>query len=172
MASIQEVTGPSGTVFRVRVRIQGNKTKSATFNDRETAEIWSDYIYTVVCERKKFNPRDADLITVEDVMIAKYGNQSKYYSTCKMSFKQCGIWDAPLSELTEDVLTQKVNRLLNTPIPREGNIKEGGRQVFPKTITILKKMSYLSSAINTMRKKGADLPNHTGPVIQRLRNMD
>ena len=171
MASIQEVTGPSGKIYRVRVRIKGTRTRSATFNDRDTAEIWADYIHTIDSERKEFSPRDGDLITVGDVMLAKYGNQDKTFSTCKMSFTACNIWDMPLNELTEDLLMQKVNYLLNTPVRRGGNYKSTGNLILPKPVTVLKKLAYLSSAINLMRKKGADLRNETGGVIQKLRDM-
>lgn len=172
MASIKKRTGKNGDTYHVQIRIKGSDGIYATFDDYETALIWSKYKEVLTQEIRNFRARDVDIYTIKDVLIAKFGADSKEVSGCELTFKKVNIWESPISELNHDILMDHTRTLLNTFILRGGsNVEGSGHKKLPAPMTILRKFAYLSSAINFMIKQGAHLENPITNIIVYLREL-
>lgn len=128
----------------------------------------------VLGELRDFKPRDGDMYTIMDVMLAKYGETGREYIESIDYFEKiCGH---PISWCTYDRLMAHAKMLLETPVYRGGgNTKQGGRggtRKYPEPMTVLRKFAYLSSAINFMVKQGLDLENNCLKVVAFLRELD
>lgn len=125
-------------------------------------------------EKDDFAARDNDLLMVIDVMVFKHKDASHpEYTECIGPFTRVGMWEVPISSLTHEVLMEHAKTLLNTPIYKDSRPDkiEGDRKL-PSPMTVLRKFSYLSSAINHMIKQGFDLDNNMAKIIAYLRNLD
>lgn len=124
-------------------------------------------------EKEAFNVQPKDMYTVLDVMMTKYGENSRELNDCEYLFLECGIWHTYICELSYSKLMECANQMLNTPIYRGGCKKNNtGIKKFPAVFTVLRKFAYLSSAINHMVKLGSNLDNHCLKVVAWLRDLD
>lgn len=125
-------------------------------------------------EKDNFKVRDKDMLTVLDVMIAKYETyDSREMCDCEEHFRAVDIWNTYICELDYETLMKHANTLLNRLVARGGSKGiTSGTTKLPEPMTILRKFAYLSSAINYMIKQGANLDNHTTKVIAFLRELD
>lgn len=173
MASVQKITGKNGEYWKVQVRIKGHPLKSESFRDYETAFIWGKYQEMIIKEKESFNIRPKDIYTVHDVIITKFGENSRELNDCQYFFSKCDIWNLYICDLSYNKLMECANQMLNTPIFRGGCKKNNtGIKKFPAIMTVLRKFAYLSSAINYMVKLGANLDNHCLKVVAWLRDLD
>ena len=156
------------------MRVKGYPHRSKCFNDYETAYIWGKYWEMVTQEKDSFGARDKDMLTVLDVMLAKYETyDAREMKDCEEHFKNVDIWNTYISELNYETLMKHAHTMLNTPVSRGGSRGlTSGYTKLPEPMTVLRKFAYLSSAINHLIKQGADIDNHTVKVIAFLREMD
>ena len=153
--------------------MKGYPAKNKSFNDYDTAYIWGKYQEMVTKEKDDFGVQPQDMYTVLDLMVAKYGHDSREMRDCEEPFKTIDIWHTYICKLDYETLMKHAKTLLSTYVFRGGKKgSETGIKKLPQPMTVLRKFAYLSSAINDMVKKGVDLPNHTLKVIAFLRELD
>ncbi len=173
MASIAKITGKNGDTYNVQVRIKGYPNKSKSFDDYETAFIWGKYQEMIIKEKDSFNIAPKDMYTVLDVMATKYGYESDEMRSCEDAFRLIDIWNTYLCHLDYDTLLNHAKTLLSTHVYRGGSKKNGsGIRKLPAPKTILRKFSYLATAINEMVKKGVNLDNHVLKVVAYIRELE
>lgn len=121
-------------------------------------------------EKDNFAVKEGDMFTVLDVMVSKYGHNTREMNDCHVHFQNIDIWHTYVNRLDYETLMRHTKTLLETPIFRGGaKGNETGIKKYPEPMTILRKWAYLSSAINDLVKKGANIENHTTKVIAWLR---
>lgn len=171
MASIKKVEGEYGESFQVRMRTKENKQISKTFKDYETAYIWSKYKETVTKERIDFDADPNDQYTILDVMLAKYGEESREFKESMDYF--IGIANTFLGSLTYENMLEHSKYLLSKKVKRGGSKKnDSGTEKLPEPMTVLRKFAYLSAAISFMQKNGVNLDNNAAKVVTYLREID
>jgi len=144
----------------------------ATFDDRETAELWAAYTERLHKEPRLFNARDCDMYTLRDALQAKYSKDSK---ECQGTSKWFGpLIDKPIGEISYDEFLQHALNILNTEIRVKGakDRPETGIRKRPEIQTVIRKYAHLSASINHLIKHGATLNNEPQKVVTYLREMD
>lgn len=152
------------------IRKKGHKPVSANFGDRVTAELWGQYKQNLMDEIESFQVHRADLYTVNDIFIMKFGADSREYLEGMPYFDE--YKDKSINILTYDELKKHCHRLLQRTVVRGGKVgTNSGRAKLPAPMTILRKFAYLSSAINHLISKGVDAPNECLKIVAYLRSM-
>ena len=172
MASIREYIGKNGEKsFNVMVRVKGCDHKSKSFSDYETALIWGKYYEMISKEMEHFNAKPQDLYTIQDILAAKYGENGREFKECIDYFRT--YLSTYLRDFNYDKMMNHAKELLNTPVYRGGKRgTETGKKKLPEPTTVLRKYAYLSSAINTLIKKGEVMDNEAAKVVTRLREVE
>ena len=169
MASIRKRTGSDGRVYhQVRIKRQGHPGLCASFDDYETAYIWSKYKEMLITEKEKFAATGNELYTIRDILTIKYGNRREFNEAINY-FK---VYDnIALSDIGYKDMMNLAKRLLKTKVRRGGQKNKGGVMKLPEPVTILRKFAYLSSAINHVIAKGVKLDNNAIKIVAYLRSV-
>jgi hypothetical protein len=145
---------------------------AATFDDRETAELWAAYTERIHKEPRLFNAKDRDMYTLRDALEAKYSKDSR---ECQVTSKWFGpLIDRLIGDVTYDEFLQHALTILNTEIRIKGakDRPETGILKRPEIQTVIRKYAHLSAGINYLIKHGATLDNEPQKVVTYLREMD
>lgn len=134
--------------------------------------MWAAYHERLHCESKTFDAADDALYTIETVLEQKYSAEARECTQTKLWFHE--ILDKTLSELSYDDLCARAQKSLNTKIKVRGakNRAETGIHKTPALQTVIRKHQYVSAAINSLNKRGANLTNHFQSVITHLRQLE
>jgi hypothetical protein len=171
MASIKKNEGKYGDTYRVQIRKKGQKVLNRTFSDYATAFIWAKYKETIIEERMNFDADPNDQYTILDVMMAKYGEESRDFQATVPYFKE--IYGMYLGSLSYEKLLDHAKKLLQIPVKRGGSKKNNsGKTIMPSVMTILRKYAYLSAAISFMQDNGVNLINNAAKVVTYLRKLN
>lgn len=173
MATIRSVENK----FRVQIR-KRSYNLSATFSDKETAEIWAKYQEDLIDNMHNFKATPESLITLGqccDLKIKSLEGKQLHHRTmidfdlCKNDFKS--ILDCPLSQINPEIIKEISNKMLSSTVRHGGSAKNEGsgsiRICSPSTV--LRKLRVLSSVISYMIEKGANITNPAQVVVNQLK---
>ncbi len=124
----------------------------------------------MLLDMEKFEAKDIDLYTLGSIFAMKYPEDSREYSEIKIYFTDMFL--TPMRKLDFKFLMEWSKRTLDVKIQNggvKGNMNTGIiRKISPSTI--IRKLAYISSAINHAISKGIDIENHALRVISYVRN--
>lgn len=146
MASIETRTADTGEKsYRVKVRLKGYPTQTATFDRLTDAKKWGAATESAIREGRHFKTAEAKKHTLAE-MIDRYLNAANLN---KVQDEHTGLhlrrWKEEigyllLADVTPDIITQVKDKLLNEPVPT-------GKKRSPTTV--LRYMASLSTVFTT-----------------------
>lgn len=174
MASIRK--NDSGN-FRADIRKKGSKNVSASFSNKETAELWAAYKEDLIDQIKKFEVPLEDMINLETAIDMKVENMVNEnfdkksigdVEILKNTFSE--FLDRSLVSISYDELFKKMGTMLNTIVKKGGHGEKGDKRV-QSPLTVLKKFGCLSSVYSMLISNGMNLENHALKIMAILRKM-
>ncbi len=135
MATIEKRQEKDGTIsYRVKIRLKGHPTETATFERRTDARIWAQQTEAAIREGRYFKVYESKRRTLED-LIARYKLEElpKLRSDQNKRESHLAWWSAKLGryhlkDITPAMLTECRNKLLNEPITRNGEPVKGTKK--------------------------------------------
>jgi hypothetical protein len=151
-----------------------NLKLSATFSDKETAELWAKYKEDLYDEMEHFNVPPTELFKLSDAIDLKARSLKEKDSAAKtildtLKLKEIfsTVSDKPLSDISLDDYSKICERMLNTIVLRGGSA-EKGKPVQQSIYTVYKKFRYLSIVYSFMIDNGLSLANHPHTILREL----
>lgn len=173
MASIELRSNRYRAVIRRK-----NKQMSATFSEKEMAELWAKYHEDIIDAIDNFQAKPEEIITFEqccelkkqDAVDRNLDKRSiSDFTTCLDEFPE--LRNLSLNEITSDIIRELVFIKLNGVVRRGGNklnINSGDIRKC-STATILRKCRVLASIFGFMIEKGANIINPAQIVVNQLK---
>lgn len=151
--------------FSVSIRRKGhNITK--TFSDKETAELYAKYKEALIDEMENFDVPKKDLITLDSAIECRLEELLNAKADRRTVLDVKGLrgffpefMNLTLSELTYEMLKNKIEKMMVEPIRRGGDRDKTGKLILQSPVTIRRKVAMLSSIYSLMIKKGVDCEN-------------
>jgi hypothetical protein len=165
--------------FHVKIRKKGCEYLSATFSDRETAELWGKYKEDLIDNIKAFGVPLKDMITLENAIELKVRslleeNKKKSitndFSSLPFIFRD--FLELPLSELKYEELLKFMLDMSNSKVKLGGAGKgsDTGISQNISPVTVLKRISAISTVINFAIEKGINIENVAYNVLKFMRS--
>lgn len=162
-----------GNSFHVAIR-KKNYQASATFGDRETAELWAKYKEEIYNEMPAFDPPLEEMFTLSDAIELKVkklkendANKKTIQDTMNLQIAFEQIIDIPICEITLDHLSKICERMLNSIVQR-GGYQGKGKAVQQSVPTVHRKFRYLSVVFSLMQEQGLKITNHPLQILRKL----
>ncbi len=168
MGTIREHIGENGKkTYRAQIR-KKNKELSKSFPDKETTEIFIKY-YEMLLDIEKFEAKDLDVYTLGSILSMKYADESREMSEISIYFSEYFL--LPMRKIDFKFLMDFSKTMLNSKTKKggiKGDFNTGiVRDMNPNTV--IRKLSYISSAINNAISQGIEIENHTPRVISYVK---
>lgn len=176
MASIKKREGRSGTSYSVQIRKKGHFL-TATFSDKETAEIWIKYNEDLIDNINNFNEIPENIVTLEQAIELKKKSLIKKscdkrtisdFDAIAQEFQE--ILNEPIGKVTTEMLRDIVQEKLSGIVKRGGNRKNNtGHARLVSPVTVLRKMRILACVFSYMIENGANIINPAQFVVNQLK---
>ena len=117
-----------GPVYRVRVRLKGYRTETATFDRKADAKKWADKTQAEIRDGRHFGSGEAKRRTfaeaidryLRDVLPAKPRNRDSKNHAARLKWWRQQLGDHLLGDITAPLLVEQRDRLINDPSLRTG----------------------------------------------------
>lgn len=148
-----------------------------TFSSKETAELYKRYREDLEEEMKNFDIPKDKLITLDSAIDYKLELLEDAKSDPKTIGDTIGLknyfsefLDFPVSEITKEMLKEKVDLMLTQIVRRGGfqKIESSGRMSIQSPATVKRKMSYLSAVYSSLSTLGVTVHNPAYPLLAYL----
>lgn len=165
--------------WRCQIRLKSFQME-ATFDDEKTAKLWGFYKEKAIKEIEKFNVPLGEMFTLGDMIEGKVNSlrmSESHHKTSadviflKKEFEE--FLDTPISEITYEVLKEKVQKMRNSVVRRGGNTKDnsGGILNQQSFATIIRKMRCLGSVFSFAQDLNVKLENSPNRIASELLKM-
>lgn len=124
MASIEKRTNNNATTYRVKVRLKGYPTETATFTRLTDARIWSQQTETAIREGRYFKASEAKKHTLTDAIDRYIKNilpkkpKSKRNQTTQLTWWKNTIGDYTLADLSPALIAETRDKLAQGKTPK------------------------------------------------------
>lgn len=179
MASIEKRTDATGaTSYRVKVRLKGATTQTATFERLTDARKWAQSIESAIREGRHFKTAEAKRHTVKD-LIGKYLDEVMPHKSASMQANQWGElawWQTQLGHLLlADLTSAKINEarqtLLKEPLlPATNNPAKQGPARYRSPATCNRYLAALSHVLTVATNQWEWL--ETNPIAKVSRGTE
>jgi len=122
MANIEKRTSKTGMVsYRVKVRLKGHPTQTASFERRTDAKKWAQQTETAIREGRHFKTREAKRHTLAELIerylsdVMPHKPKSAYDQTHQLGWWNDKIGSYLLADITPALLVECRDNLANTP---------------------------------------------------------
>jgi len=173
MATFRNVKGKFHAIIRRK-----NKSLSATFSDKQTAEIWSKYHEDLIDNMDNFQVSPENYITYEQCLELKIQDaienniDKRSIEDLKNSVNHFNeIKDIPIGEITCDILRELVSKMQNSVVKKGGskeNINSGNIRKISQT-TILNRLRLLACVFSYMIQNGANMTNPAQIIVNQVK---
>ncbi len=164
------------TEYGYRAQVRKNRINlSASFSDKETAEIWIKYQEDLIDEMKHFQVPSEKLLTLEQACELKKNQLTEKDASfrsfgdieiVKQEFKD--LLPLGLSEITHEMIKEITNSMLGGMVKMGGSVTSGDFRLTAPA-TVLRKLRCLSAVFGLMIEKGANLVNPVQVTINSLK---
>ena len=153
MATIEKRESSAGVVYRVKVRIKGRPTQTATFARITDAKKWAQITEGSIKDGKHFRNSEAKKRTLNELLdryikqVAPLKPKARAKITAQLNWWKAQIGSYYLADITPALIAEQRDKLLHTSIklknPKKGQPKEKPRS----PATVVRYLSALSHAL-------------------------
>jgi len=162
--------------YRAMIRKKG-VSQSATFSNRETAELWIKYKEDIIDEMEAFEVVAEDFITLKEAVeikiedLRKINSHKKTIEDIANLHRFCHkIYEVPINRIKVEDIKAICEYMLNETVRIGGSSNiDTGIKTQQSPVTVLKKLRALSCVFGFMMEKGAKIANPVSPIINELR---
>lgn len=159
MATVEKRETSKGIVYRVKVRIKGRPTQTATFERITDAKKWAQITEGAIKDGKHFHNSEAKKRTLNELLdryiknVAPTKPKAEAKLAAQLTWWKAQIGRYSLADITPALIAEKRDELLHTPIIRKsaksGKVKEKKRS----PSTVVRYMAALSHALTVASRE-------------------